>query len=72
MLDLANCIRSIVEEETGWEIKLEHREGYPGDSKRRLSNLSETRKLLNWEAEVFFRKVLFKHFDRCCSAIRSV
>ena len=58
MLDLANCIRSIVEEETGWEIKLEHREGYPGDSKRRLPNLSETRKLLNWEAEVLLQKGL--------------
>lgn len=52
MLDLAQIIARMVGQETGETVELCFEEGHPGDSKRRLPNLSSTEECLNWSAEV--------------------
>lgn len=60
MLDLAKAIARLMKQELGLDIQLCFEEGYPGDSKRRLPNLSETSVLLNWKAEVSLEKGLLQ------------
>ncbi|MGB1792845.1 MAG: NAD-dependent epimerase/dehydratase family protein, partial [Candidatus Poseidoniaceae archaeon] len=50
MLELAKRISALVEQETGRSTILRFEPGHPGDSKRRLPNLSLTKKHLNWRA----------------------
>ena len=52
MLDLAQRIAELVENETGQAVRIRHEQGHPGDSKRRLPNLEQTKKHLNWQARV--------------------
>ena len=52
MLDLAQRIAELVENETGQAVRIRHEQGHPGDSKRRLPNLEQTKKHLNWQAHV--------------------
>ena len=52
MLDLAGFIAGLVKQETGETVELCFEEGYPGDSKRRLPNLTSTESCLDWNAEV--------------------
>lgn len=58
MLHLAQQICQLVEQETGRKITLNHGEGYPGDSKRRIPDLSKSQTLLNWKAEVSLQEGL--------------
>ncbi len=51
MLELAERIAALVEQETGRSTILRFEAGYPGDSKRRLPDLSLTKKHLNWQAK---------------------
>ena len=50
MLELAERISALVEQETGRSTTLRFERGHPGDSKRRLPDLSLTKKHLNWRA----------------------
>ena len=50
MLELAERISALVEQETGRSTILRFEPGHPGDSKRRLPDLSLTKKHLNWRA----------------------
>jgi len=50
MLELAERISALVEQETGRSTVLRFESGYPGDSKRRLPDLTLTKKHLNWRA----------------------
>jgi nucleoside-diphosphate-sugar epimerase len=52
MLDLAHSIARLVRQETGKTVELCFEGGYPGDSKRRLPDLSTTESCLDWNAEV--------------------
>ena len=52
MLELAQRIAELVENETGQAVRIRHEQGHPGDSKRRLPNLEQTKKHLNWQAHV--------------------
>ena len=51
MLDLAQRIAELVGNETGHTVRIRHEQGHPGDSKRRLPNLEQTKKYLNWQAQ---------------------
>jgi nucleoside-diphosphate-sugar epimerase len=51
MSELAKRIARLIEQETGQIVSVEFSEGYPGDSKRRLPNLSEVENTLQWKAE---------------------
>ena len=51
MLDLANRIAALIEQETHQTISIEFDTGYPGDSKRRLPDLQQSQKYLHWKAE---------------------
>ena len=51
MLELAHRIAELVERETGRSTTLRFEKGHPGDSKRRLPNLSTSEKHLNWQAK---------------------
>ena len=50
MLDLAQRIAELIGNETGHTIRIRYEQGHPGDSKRRLPNLEQTKKHLNWQA----------------------
>ena len=50
--ELAQHIAELVGRELDCTIHLRYEEGYPGDSKRRLPNLMQTSKHLNWQASV--------------------
>ncbi|MGB0174623.1 MAG: hypothetical protein ACPF9S_06285, partial [Candidatus Poseidoniaceae archaeon] len=50
MLDLAQRVAEIVASETGQKVRIRYGQGHPGDSKRRLPNLEQTKKHLNWQA----------------------
>ena len=50
MLDLAQRVAEIVGTETGQTVRIRYEQGHPGDSKRRLPNLEQTKKHLNWQA----------------------
>lgn len=50
MLDLAQRIAELVESEMGHTVRIRHEQGHPGDSKRRLPNLEQSKKHLNWQA----------------------
>ena len=52
MIDLAQQIAELVENELNHVIHIRHEQGHPGDSKRRLPNLTQTRKHLKWKARV--------------------
>ncbi len=50
MLDLAQRIAVLVGNETGQTVRIRYEQGHPGDSKRRLPNLEQTKKHLDWQA----------------------
>ena len=50
MLDLAEQVAAIVGHELGRTIDIRYEQGHPGDSKRRLPNLDQTRKYMDWQA----------------------
>ena len=52
MLELAQEVAELVGNETGQSIRIRYEQGHPGDSKRRLPNLEQTKKHLNWEAQI--------------------
>ena len=49
MLDLAQRVAELVGNETAQTVRIRYEEGHPGDSKRRLPNLDQTKKYLNWQ-----------------------
>ena len=50
MLDLAQRVAELVGNETGHTVRIRYEQGHPGDSKRRLPNLEQTKKHLDWQA----------------------
>ena len=50
MLDLAQRVAEFVGNETGRTVRIRYEQGHPGDSKRRLPNLEQTKKHLDWQA----------------------
>ena len=50
MLDLAQRVANLVGNETAQAVRIRYDQGHPGDSKRRLPNLDQTKKYLNWQA----------------------
>ncbi|MED5496294.1 MAG: NAD-dependent epimerase/dehydratase family protein, partial [Candidatus Thermoplasmatota archaeon] len=50
MLDLAQRVAELVGNETAQTVRIRYEQGHPGDSKRRLPNLDQTKKYLNWQA----------------------
>ena len=50
MIDLAQRVAELVGNETGQTVRIRYEQGHPGDSKRRLPNLEQTKKHLNWQA----------------------
>ena len=50
MLDLAQRVAKLVGNETGHTVRIRYEQGHPGDSKRRLPNLEQTKKHLDWQA----------------------
>lgn len=50
MLDLAQRVAELVGHGTGHMVQIRYEQGHPGDSKRRLPNLEQTKKHLNWQA----------------------
>ena len=50
MLDLAQRVAKLVGNETGHTVRIHYEQGHPGDSKRRLPNLEQTKKHLDWQA----------------------
>jgi len=50
MLDLAQRIAKLVGNETGRIIHIRYEQGHPGDSKRRVPNLEQAKRHLNWQA----------------------
>lgn len=51
MLDLAQRVAELVGNEIGHAVRIRNEQGHPGDSKRRLPNLEQTKKHLNWQAQ---------------------
>ena len=51
MLDLAQRVAELVGNETGHTVRIRYEQGHPGDSKRRLPNLEQTKKHLDWQAQ---------------------
>ena len=60
MLELAQQISILVEQETGTSPKLVFEEGYPGDSKRRCPNLADTKEQLAWNVEISLEQGLLQ------------
>ena len=60
MLDLANRIAALIEQETHQTISIEFDTGYPGDSKRRLPDLQQSQRYLHWKAETTLDKGLLQ------------
>ena len=52
MLNLAERIGQLVEEQTGQSINIQFESGHPGDSKRRLPHLLEAETHLQWKAQI--------------------
>ena len=51
MLDLAQRVAKLVGNETNHTVRIRYEQGHPGDSKRRLPNLEQTKKHLDWQAQ---------------------
>lgn len=60
MHELAQRIADLVEQETGCLTQLRFEEGHPGDSKRRLPNLIQTKKHLGWSAKISLNEGLLQ------------
>ena len=60
MHELAQRIADLVEQETGRLTQRRFEEGHPGDSKRRLPNLIQTKKHLGWSAEISLNEGLLQ------------
>ena len=50
MLDLAQRVAELVGNETGHTVRIHYEQGHPGDPKRRLPHLEQTKKHLDWQA----------------------
>ena len=62
MLELAQHIVELVQNKLGRTIQIRHGQGHPGDSKRRLPNLEQTKKHLNWQPVTTLKEGLAQTF----------